>query len=42
MGTRYRQARMTYHPYTQVTPMVRPIRVAGLDHPDGRLHPARE
>ncbi len=36
-GTRYRQARMNYHPYTQVTRSDRPESVASLHQPEGRL-----
>lgn len=41
VGTRYRQARVNYHPYARVTPADRPARVAGLHQPVGRLRPAR-
>lgn len=37
-GTRYRQARMNYHPYARITQSARPELVASLHQPEGRLH----
>jgi hypothetical protein len=40
-GTRYRRARMDFHPYTQITREDRLSPDAGFHQPEGRLHPVR-